>query len=259
MGNITFEECMLETRNETFKQRTFKTRHPKDALVNSSIIKELGVQEYDPRVVNQLLDFVYKYVTSMLDDSKIYSNHANKKNIDIEDVRLAVALRVEKDFTTPPPREVLMDIARTKNALPLSLVKAHCGLRLPADRYCLTACNYKLKPIKRSVIAPSLGQPVAIKSLPLTQTPLQSRPTVGTTLRTPSGVVIKPPGPSKMTTQTIGFSVQPQNIPRAVVNLGSSTGQTQTMDLAELSIANEECVTDARGIKREREDMHFDV
>ncbi|XP_065578685.1 transcription initiation factor TFIID subunit 9B-like [Artemia franciscana] len=136
------------------------------------MIKELGVQQYDPRVVNQLLDFVYKYVTSMLDDSKIYSNHANKKNIDIEDVRLAVALRVEKDFTTPPPREVLMDIARTKNALPLPPVKAHCGLRLPADRYCFTECNYKLKPIKRSVIAPSLGQPVAIKSLPLTQTPL---------------------------------------------------------------------------------------
>ncbi|KAK2702083.1 hypothetical protein QYM36_019304 [Artemia franciscana] len=197
MGNITFEECMLETRNETFKQRTFKTRHPKDALVNSSIIKELGVQEYDPRVVNQLLDFVYKYVTSMLDDSKIYSNHANKKNIDIEDVRLAVALRVEKDFTTPPPREVLMDIARTKNALPLSLVKAHCGLRLPAN-ILFNGVQLQIETYKK-------------------------------------------------------------NIPRAVVKLGSSTGQTQTMDLAELSIANEECVTDARGIKREREDMHFDV
>ena len=32
---------------------------PKDAQVIASILKEMGVNEYEPRVINQLLDFSY--------------------------------------------------------------------------------------------------------------------------------------------------------------------------------------------------------
>ena len=32
---------------------------PKDAQVMASILKEMGVNEYEPRVINQLLDFSY--------------------------------------------------------------------------------------------------------------------------------------------------------------------------------------------------------
>jgi transcription initiation factor TFIID subunit 9B len=47
-----------------------------------------------------------------------------------------------------------MDIARTKNNTPLPPIKAASGLRLPPDRYCLSACNYKLRaavPMKKVV------------------------------------------------------------------------------------------------------------
>lgn len=37
-------------------------------------------------------------------------------------------------------------MARSKNSTPLPLVKPHCGLRLPPDRYCLSSCNFKLRP-----------------------------------------------------------------------------------------------------------------
>ena len=43
-----------------------------------------------------------------------------------------------------------MEIARCKNATPLPAVKPHCGIRLPPDRYCLSACNYKLKVPKKT-------------------------------------------------------------------------------------------------------------
>lgn len=33
---------------------------PKDAQVVMSILKELGVQDYEPRVINQLLEFTYR-------------------------------------------------------------------------------------------------------------------------------------------------------------------------------------------------------
>lgn len=33
---------------------------PKDAQVIMSILKELGVSDYEPRVINQLLEFTYR-------------------------------------------------------------------------------------------------------------------------------------------------------------------------------------------------------
>lgn len=32
---------------------------PKDAQVIMAILKELGVNDFDPRVINQLLEFIY--------------------------------------------------------------------------------------------------------------------------------------------------------------------------------------------------------
>lgn len=68
----------------------------------------------------------------------------------MEDVRLAVKMQLEKSFTNPPPREVLLDVAKSKNSIPLPFVKPSYGLRLPPDRYCLNGTNYKLKsPVRK--------------------------------------------------------------------------------------------------------------
>lgn len=108
---------------------------PKDAQVIMSIMKEVGITDYEPRVVNQLLEFTYRYVTSVLDDARVFATHAKKKTIDLEDVRLSVQMQLDKSFTSPPPREVLLEISRVKNVNPLPMIKPHCGLRLPPDRY----------------------------------------------------------------------------------------------------------------------------
>ncbi|XP_026477872.1 transcription initiation factor TFIID subunit 9-like [Ctenocephalides felis] len=108
----------------------------------------MGISEYEPRVINQLLEFTYRYVTCILDDARVYanhSNHQNKKSIDLKDEKLAVQMIAERAFTTPLPRETLIEMARSKNSTPLPLVKPHCGLRLPPDRYCLSSCNFKLR------------------------------------------------------------------------------------------------------------------
>jgi len=51
---------------------------------------------------------------------------------------------VEENMTTPPSREVVLDAARHRNNIPLPVPKPTSGLRLPPDRYCVTACNYQL-------------------------------------------------------------------------------------------------------------------
>ena len=37
---------------------------PKDAQVMISILKDMGINEFEPRVVNQMLEFSYRFVSS---------------------------------------------------------------------------------------------------------------------------------------------------------------------------------------------------
>ena len=101
---------------------------------------------------------------------------------------------LDKAFTNPPPRDVLQDIARTRNSTPLPLIKVQPGLRLPPDRHCLSSCNYKLraaaqptKKIVKSVIdsrptfKPALGKVTTLNTSttikrPPTQAPPKAQP-----------------------------------------------------------------------------------
>ncbi|OBS65085.1 hypothetical protein A6R68_06362 [Neotoma lepida] len=78
---------------------------PRDALVMAQILKDMGITDYEPRVINQMLEFAFRYVTTILDDAKIYSSHAKKATVDADDVRLAIQCRADQSFTSPPPRD----------------------------------------------------------------------------------------------------------------------------------------------------------
>jgi len=118
---------------------------PKDAQVMVAILKDMGITDYEPRVINQMLEFSYRYVTNVLDEAKAVSNHARKKTVDVDDVKLAVQMYADQNLTSPPTRDILLETARTKNAVPLPIPRATSGMRLPPERHCLTACNYRLR------------------------------------------------------------------------------------------------------------------
>uniref|UniRef100_A0A3B5QTH8 TAF9 RNA polymerase II, TATA box binding protein (TBP)-associated factor n=1 Tax=Xiphophorus maculatus TaxID=8083 RepID=A0A3B5QTH8_XIPMA len=128
---------------------------PKDAQVMIQILKDMGVTEYEPRVINQMLEFTYRYVTTIIEDAKIYASHAKKSAVDADDIKLAIQCRMDQSFTSPPPRDFLLEAARQKNQTPLPLIKPYTGPRLPPDRYCLTAPNYRLKSIQKKVCSSS--------------------------------------------------------------------------------------------------------
>lgn len=138
--------------------------YPKDAQVMISILKDMGVTDYEPKVIDQMLDFAYKYVTNVLEDAKSYSSHAKKRTIDTEDIKLSIQMQCDKSFTNPPPRELLMEIARSKNAQQLPLIKSNTGARLPPDRYTLTSANYRCKTRQRPATQRTIqtGQPQMI-------------------------------------------------------------------------------------------------
>jgi transcription initiation factor TFIID subunit 9B len=60
---------------------------------------------------------------------------------------LASTMLLDKSFTGPPPREVLFEVAKQKNSQPLPTIKPHSGIRLPPDRHCLLAANFKLRAV----------------------------------------------------------------------------------------------------------------
>jgi len=122
---------------------------PKDGRVMVSILKDMGIMDFEPRVINQLLEFSYRYISTILEDSKSLSAHARKKAVDLDDVKLAVQMHTDHNLTNPPPREMLLEVAAARNAIPLPIPKQSGGLRLPPDRFCLTATNYRLKPNKK--------------------------------------------------------------------------------------------------------------
>ena len=48
---------------------------PKDAQVMASILKEMGVNEYEPRVINQMLDFSYSKYYDENDTDDDYADY----------------------------------------------------------------------------------------------------------------------------------------------------------------------------------------
>ncbi|NXR50179.1 TAF9 factor, partial [Hippolais icterina] len=116
---------------------------PSDAQVMAQILKDMGITEYEPHVINQMLEFAYRYITTILEDAKMSS-------VDADDVCLVIQCRTDQSFTSPPPRDMNQTTTQ-KNQTPLPLIKPYSGPRLPPDRYCLTAPNYHLRSLQKKV------------------------------------------------------------------------------------------------------------
>lgn len=119
---------------------------PRDARIVSLILQSLGVSDYDPKVVHQLLEFAHRYTSDVFQDALVYAEHAGKSDLDLDDIQLAIQGRVNHSFTTPPPKEFLLELAQEKNKMPLPLIPEKYGIRLPADKYCLTGINFSIVP-----------------------------------------------------------------------------------------------------------------
>ncbi|KAI9598547.1 transcription initiation factor IID, 31kD subunit-domain-containing protein [Syncephalis fuscata] len=119
---------------------------PKEAHTMALILRSLGVQDYDPKIVPMLMEFVHRYMTDVFQDAQLYAEHAGKRDIELDDIQLSIQGLVNNTFTGPPPREFLMELASEKNAMPLPLIPERYGIRLPPEQYCLTGANFQIVP-----------------------------------------------------------------------------------------------------------------
>ncbi|CAG8568397.1 13118_t:CDS:2 [Acaulospora colombiana] len=119
---------------------------PRDSKVMELILRSAGVEDFEPKVIQQLLEFAHRYTVDVIQDALAYAEHTGKNEIDIDDVKLAIQGRINHSFTAPPRQEFLVQLAKEQNKEPLPPVPLKYGLRLPPEKHCLTALNFQLVP-----------------------------------------------------------------------------------------------------------------
>jgi transcription initiation factor TFIID subunit 9B len=190
--------------------------------------------------------------------SRVYANHSKKKGIDLEDVKLASTMLLDKSFTGPPPREVLLEVAKQKNSQPLPTIKPHSGIRLPPDRHCLLAANYKLRaatsqaPTKK-LVKSALGEGMSTIKTKLTTSAAAvpspatiKKPTLGQTVNKGQSIVSIPKPVFKVAKTVV-------NKPRVLPIPSSSSGNSNS-GMVTVKMDTDE----GSGLKRKRSD-DFDV
>ncbi|KAJ2857030.1 Transcription initiation factor TFIID subunit 9 [Coemansia erecta] len=123
---------------------------PRDYKIMALLLQSHGIEDCDPSVINQLLEFSHRYTVDVLQDALVYAEHAKKSDIDLEDVRLAIQGRVNYSFTSPPEKEFLLELAEERNKHPLPLIPEKYGVRLPPEKYTLTGVNFHIVPEQRT-------------------------------------------------------------------------------------------------------------
>ncbi|KAG1715951.1 hypothetical protein ID866_1240 [Astraeus odoratus] len=109
------------------------------------------VQDAQPGVLHQLLEFAHRYTVQVLSDAQVYAEHAGRSSaskVEMDDVVLAVQARVGWEFGGRIPKEYLLSLASQTNATPLPAVPEVFGVRLPPASETLTSVNFELVPNK---------------------------------------------------------------------------------------------------------------
>ena len=138
----------------------------------------MGISAYQERVPLQLMDFAYRYTSSVLSDalhiqSEGYDqadNNASSKggraknaaakaeegDVSIQALRMAAGSKVSHQFSGPGalPKEFLKQLADERNRISLNAQSKDGdrgsgmmlgGIKLPHERYCLTGVGWGLK------------------------------------------------------------------------------------------------------------------
>ena len=87
---------------------------------------QLQVKMYFENIVKVVTCFIPRYVTDLVCDAKLLSQHARKRTIDAEDARLSALQMAEKYVSAPPARHVISQVTWDNRSF--NYVKAHCHL-----------------------------------------------------------------------------------------------------------------------------------
>lgn len=84
------------------------------------------------------------------------SNAQTAPPLELDDIRLAVASKLEHSYSSPLPKEFLLPLAAQINRVPLPILPESYGIRLPPQRERLTAPNWDILPLKERRTYPEI-------------------------------------------------------------------------------------------------------
>ncbi|KAF2839361.1 transcription factor TAFII-31, partial [Patellaria atrata CBS 101060] len=114
---------------------------PRDARLVHAVLAALGVTAYADRVPLQLMDFAYRYTASILSDG-VQLTSDGYTGVALQALRLAIASRLQYQFTAPLAKEFLLELAAERNRVALPRVERGWGVRLPGEKYCFTGTGW---------------------------------------------------------------------------------------------------------------------
>ena len=155
---------------------------PRDALVVENILSQMGANNaFEPRVVNQSLEFIYRYVGDVLEEARIFQRHRigynnkndgddldkdvvgadgetnvnveelKKRSVSVQDVRLASRVILSREFAandaSTASAESLQKACAKLNEKPMPKLLERPGIRVPQDDNLLSD-NYEIGPAR---------------------------------------------------------------------------------------------------------------
>ena len=141
---------------------------PRDARTIHMVLASMGVHAYQERVPLQLLDFAYRYTSSVLSDAqhlqaegylentgkptgKKGASGAALEELTLNAIRAATASRVGYAFSSQLPKETLLEVATERNRIRLPDVGGAddvgargFGIRLPHERFVLSGADWSV-------------------------------------------------------------------------------------------------------------------
>uniref|UniRef100_A0A7S0YNJ5 Transcription initiation factor TFIID subunit 9 n=1 Tax=Polytomella parva TaxID=51329 RepID=A0A7S0YNJ5_9CHLO len=123
---------------------------PADVTNMKKLLSSMGVEDYEPRVLNLLMDFYYKYVSDTLLDAATFGEQLGQppRTVDINSAVLALQSKASFRFVYPPPQEAVQELAQEVNKIPLPKAEAKHGLSIPPESKALLAQNYQYDPTR---------------------------------------------------------------------------------------------------------------
>ena len=85
------------------------------------------------------------YTSEVLEESLVYADHAGRETVGLDDVKLAVAAKLQTEFTRPAGAEEMHEYAASVNRAPMPPLTNRPGIHMPQDDNLLSA-NYQFFP-----------------------------------------------------------------------------------------------------------------
>ena len=146
----------------TSSQDDGMTKRPRDARLIHALLASLGVQSYEERVPQMLMDFGYRYASGVLADARDLTAEAVQNassgrggsstaaaqdgDVSMEALRIAIAAKSQFQIQPRLPKEDLLELANEINRRPLPVPQREFGHRLPAEKYCALGTGWGTKP-----------------------------------------------------------------------------------------------------------------